>query len=101
MSKPSIGRIVLYRLNQADADAINRRRDHFDTVMPGKTGLQAHVGNDAEAGQMFPAQIVRVFGPGDNINLQVALDGNDSYWATSRGLGEYQEGCWMWPPRVG
>ena len=109
--KPTIGRIVHYKLSNADAQAINKRRDDataFQRVvapnaepgMPGATGHQLHVGNRAEAGQIFPAQIVRVFDPeGGTSNLQVTLDGNDTYWATSRPAGE-DEGTWAWPPRV-
>jgi hypothetical protein len=48
-------------------------------------------------GQAYPAMVVRVFG-GPNVNLQVWLDGNDTYWATSRGEGD-GDGCWSWPPR--
>ncbi|GAA4560510.1 hypothetical protein [Planotetraspora kaengkrachanensis] len=32
-------------------------------------------------------------------NLQVLLDGNDAYWATSRTEGD-EPGRWSWPPRV-
>lgn len=95
---PTLGRIVHYVLSEADAEAVNRRRDDFDTATPGHTGLQAHVGNRAEAGQVFPATVVRTFG-GDAANLQVSLDGTDTYWATSRQEGD-QPGTWCWPPRV-
>lgn len=100
--KPTIGRIVHYKLNAADAQAINRRRDDWSAADPTRTGLQAHVGNHAEAGQVFPATIVRVFDPeGEHgtSNLQVTLDGNDTYWATSRRTGT-DEGTWSWPPRA-
>ncbi|MGP3965694.1 hypothetical protein ACTWPT_58105 [Nonomuraea sp. 3N208] len=33
------------------------------------------------------------------INLQVFLDGNDTYWVTSRSEGD-QSDTWTWPPRV-
>jgi hypothetical protein len=103
--KPTVGRIVHYKLNDADAEAINRRRaDWSDSVKangrPPATGHQAHVGNHAEAGQVFPAQIVRVFDPESGCaNLQVVLDGNDTYWATSRSKGD-QPGYWTWPERA-
>lgn len=107
---PTIGRIVHYTLNDADAQAINKRRADAEAynranagAAPGETGAtghQSHVGNHAEAGQTFPATIVRVFDPtGGTSNLQVALDGTDTYWATSRKEGD-GEGTWAWPARV-
>jgi hypothetical protein len=100
--KPTIGRVVHYKLSDYDAEAINRRRFDFAAAAPANTGFQGHVGNRAEAGQVFPATIVRVFDPeGDTgtSNLQVSLDGNDTYWATSRKAGD-EEGTWSWPPRA-
>ncbi|MFI6909865.1 hypothetical protein ACIBKY_51995 [Nonomuraea sp. NPDC050394] len=105
---PSIGRIVHYTLSEQDAQAINRRREDFDAFQrshahphepgqPGATGHQAHVGNPVVAGLTFPAMIVRVFT--SSANLQVFLDGNDTYWATSRSEGEGAS-HWAWPPRV-
>ena len=102
----TLGRSVHYTLNTSDAEMINRRRTDFaETVKtngrPPTTGHQAHVGNYAEAGQVFPATVVRIFDANETgtANLQVVLDGNDTYWATSRKLGD-GEGCWAWPPRV-
>ena len=88
--KPSIGRIVHYSLSQHDADEINRRR----TDSP-------QTGNHAMEGDVYPAMIVRLFGetPESAVNLQVFLDGNDSFWATSRTLGEGPF-HWAWPERV-
>lgn len=105
--QPTIGRIVHYTLGQQDADEINRRRADFAAYVrggglrEGATGYMAHVGNPAEAGQVYPAMIVRVFDPSTTTaNLQVFLDGNDTFWATSRQQGEGQI-HWAWPPRVG
>lgn len=100
--KPTIGRIVHYKLSAYDAEAINRRRADFTAAAPANTGFQGHVGNHAEAGQVYPAQIVRVFDPdgeSGTCNLQVSLDGNDTFWATSRKTGDV-EGTWAWPPRA-
>jgi hypothetical protein len=58
-------------------------------------GAQAHIGNDVAEGMRFPGVVVRDWAeehedsrtgmPDDPaVNLQVWLDGNDSYWATSR-----------------
>jgi hypothetical protein len=107
--QPSIGRIVHYTLADYDADAINKRRDDFNAhkqtlagpVQPGHrgaTGHMAHVGNHASAGDVYPAMVVRTFG-GPAVNLQVHLDGTDTYWATSRTEGD-GPGTWAWPPRT-
>jgi hypothetical protein len=108
---PTIGRIVHYRLTDADATAINKRRADFEAFRrtlagspevesgtPGATGHMAHVGNHATAGDYLPAMVVATFG-GDAANLQVFLDGNDTYWATSRPNGD-GNGTWTWPPRA-
>jgi len=100
-STPTIGRIVHYKLTEQDAVRINkRRRDWEQNVLMNGTpedGYQAHFGNNAEAGQVYPADIVRVW-PDNPVNLQVKLDGNDVYWATSRIEGA-EEGQWSWPSR--
>ena len=104
MQKPTIGRIVHYTLAETDVDAINRRRADFRQRPggPGNEGFQAHVGNHVQAGDVYPAMVVRVFDPSvTTVNLQVFLDGNDTFWATSRVEGELGEQCkWCWPPRV-
>jgi hypothetical protein len=109
--QPSVGRIVHYTLNEDDAAAINVRRTDFEAFQrnhphphePGQygaSGHQAHVGNQALASQVYPAVVVRVFPDANGAcNLQVLLDGNDAYWATSRTEGE-EPGRWSWPPRV-
>ncbi|MFJ8349000.1 hypothetical protein ACIQ9J_22090 [Streptomyces sp. NPDC094153] len=100
--RPSVGRIVHYRLSEQDADAINRRRVDFQQsgVAHQRTGVVGHVGNHAEAGETFPAVIVRVWEePTVTVNLRVLLDGNDTLWATSRAEGS-EPGAWAWPPRA-
>lgn len=90
--QPTIGRIVHYTLNTGDVNMIaNQRLTH---------GLQTH--NVAKLGDTYPATVVRVFDPASTTaNLQVHLDGTDTYWATSRQEGELGEGGkWAWPPRV-
>ncbi|OLE22369.1 MAG: hypothetical protein AUG49_19325 [Catenulispora sp. 13_1_20CM_3_70_7] len=111
MTAPTIGRIVHYKLTPHDAEAINRRRadanafrrNHSGTVesgQPGASGHQEHVGNHAQVGDVYPAVVVRVFDPSvTTANLQVQLDGNDTYWATSRMEGD-EPGFWSWPPRA-
>ncbi|GLZ34882.1 hypothetical protein Lesp02_70690 [Lentzea sp. NBRC 105346] len=86
---PSIGRIVHYRLSEHDAEAITAARNNSE-------GRDR--GNVVVAGQSYPATVVRTFG-GHAANLQVHLDGTDTYWATSRVPGE-DNGQWCWPARV-
>lgn len=100
--KPSIGRIVHYTLSQADADQINQRRKDFheSNSADQHTGFVGHVGNWAAEGDVFPALIVRVWNEAQvTINAQVFLDGNDTFWATSRAEGN-TPGTWAWPERV-
>ena len=98
---PSIGRIVHYRLASWDVDAINRRRSDGENSIRPDDGAQVHVGNRVSEGDVFPAVIVRCWGDteGSMVNLQVFLDGNDTYWATSRDEGD-AVAHWFAPPRV-
>jgi hypothetical protein len=100
----TIGRMVHYTLSETDAEQINRRRKDFQAAQSASAGLGyvGHVGNQVQAGEAYPATVVRVFDPSSGTaNLQVHLDGNDIYWATSRREGSPGEtGCWIWPPRV-
>lgn len=102
---PTICRIVRYRLSSSDIQQINKRRQDYRAALreaggPTSDGYQAHVGNDVQIGQVYPAMIARVWSvnpaPGAAVNLQVFLDGNDTYWATSRAEGP-GEGQWEWP----
>jgi hypothetical protein len=93
MSRILLGNIVFYCLTAEDAEAINRRRTTgssiADRIKEDKwpLGAQAHIGNEAAEGQVYPAMVVRDWDPNapdPMVNLQVFLDGNDTYWATSR-----------------
>ncbi|MFI2367311.1 hypothetical protein [Streptomyces sp. NPDC018833] len=102
---PTVGRIVHYTLSLQDADAVNRRRAEATSARASENPeirprYVAHVGNHASAGDVFPAMVVRVWqGDEASVQLQVFLDGNDTYWATSRREGT-GPGTWSWPERV-
>lgn len=122
---PTIGRIVHYRLSADDAAQINRRRTtgksiaerllwsplgrHQDaipahaehgTVRAWPAGAQAHIGNDAKEGDVFPMLITKVWGdtPTSAVNGQAFLDGNDVLWVTSAAVGEGPR-TFSWPTR--
>lgn len=90
--RPSVGRIVHYKLSAGDVAIIDRDTPR---VVDGRT-----VRNDVRAGQVLPATVTAVFGTGSTANLIVQLDGAGQYWATSRSESD-NEGAWSWPPRVG
>ena len=102
--KPTIGRIVHYKLSPEDAAQIMRRRTSgasiSDRIKAEKwpLGAQAHIGNDVYNDLVLPAMIVAVWPDEFNppCNLQVFLDGCDVYWATSRREGA-EPGTWSWP----
>lgn len=85
---PSLGRIVLYTLSNQDAQQINRRRTNGSSIADRiasdrwPAGAQAHIGNEAMEGQVFPAMVIRVWSP-TMVSLKVELDGTDQLWATS------------------
>ncbi|MBT2234740.1 hypothetical protein [Nonomuraea sp. NEAU-A123] len=90
---PTIGRIVHYKLSGHDVSMIN-----LESMQ--SFGGQGVVRSPVKLGDVFPAIITRTFeGAGTAVNLQVFLDGNHSYWATSRSEGT-DHGQWSWPPRA-
>lgn len=97
----TIGRIVLYRLREQDAKAINRRRS-AERGAHWPDGAQAHFGNPVQAGEVYPMVVCRVwpneYGTQPGVNGQVILDGSDSLWVTSAKEGDLP-GEWSWPVR--
>jgi hypothetical protein len=100
--QPTVGRIVHYTLSSCDAGEISRRREDFaafnranhnSATVPG-----TFPGRPAAEGDVCAAVVVATWG-GGTANLKVLLDGNDDYWATSRGEGD-GPGTWQWPARA-
>jgi hypothetical protein len=81
--KPSVGRIVYYRIAANDVEAISK------------------LGGNAQAeGDMVPAMIVRLWDESTGCsNLTLFLDGPATLRKTSVVRGD-QPGQWSWPPRV-
>lgn len=106
---PTIGRIVHYRLSKEDVEQINRRRTNGSSIAQRMkssppewpAGVQAHIGNEAREGDIFPMMITKIWGefPDSAVNGQVFLDGNDILWATSVSVGE-QPRTFSWPVRI-
>lgn len=107
--KPTLGRVVIYKLSEQNAAEINRRRTtpysisqrislncNSQTLWP--LGAQAHIGNEVSAGDEFPMTVVRVWSD-TCVSGQVLLDGCDTYWSTSISEGEHN-GMWHWPVKV-
>lgn len=90
-----------YILSSSDAEEINRRRVRdLAQAESWPKGAQAHTGNHAEAGDILPMIVCRVWDePIMTVNGQVFLDGNDTYLATSRHEG-MEPGNWFWPAMV-
>lgn len=86
-----IGSVVRYTLTEADASIINRRRTDSEQIArrlsqnppQWPAGAQAHIGNQAKAGQVFPMLVTAIESKGGivaYVNGQVSLDGNDVLW---------------------
>ncbi len=81
---------------RTDSGSIGRRLQITPPAWP--EGAQAHIGNSVEPGDICPAMVVRVWdSKTGSVNLQVLLDGSDTYWATSVPYDE-QKGprSWHW-----
>lgn len=85
--RPSVARIVHYRLTEQDVS------DAF--VAHGTNG-----GGHAP-GDVLPAVITKVHGDELLVNLHIWLDGPSSLWRGRVGYSVETAGCWFWLPRVG
>jgi hypothetical protein len=97
IQQPTIGRIVLYRLHEHDVRQIQRQR----------VNNRGFSGGTVEEGEIFPAIVVKVWesSPTGSVNLQVLLNGNDTYWIPDAPASVpdhvgIEPGFWAWPPRL-
>jgi hypothetical protein len=107
----TICRTVGYVVSTDDAEKINRRRTTGESIaerMGGAnptwpSGAQAHIGNTVRENHVYPAIVVKVMNDAlEIVNLQVLLDGSDTYWATSVSPDQTKSpkpGTWHWPAR--
>jgi len=79
--KPTIGRIVTYKLSDSD-----------------KAKLKAHSYNPNTGADEAPSIVVRAWSD-TCVNLRVLVDGEQTLWVTSALLGD-QPSQWQWPARV-
>ncbi len=85
------GRIVYFVFSQQAVEEVMRRRTTGASIAERivlrtwPLGAQAHIGNAVQAGDIYPAMVVRVEARSENghVNLKVMLDGSDDYWAPS------------------
>lgn len=101
MGQIAPGRIVLLKLSDTQAEAINRRRrnaaDHMEQHQANANGVMIHIGNFVKMGDVFPMIITRVWGTGVGaVNGMLFLDGNDPFWVTSALEGD-GPGDYVWP----
>lgn len=77
-----VGEIVNYRLSREDTAVISSDRASDVEAGPARRH------NPVRPGEVYPAMVVRTWESDGPVNLHVLLDGNDSYWATSRVEGD-------------
>jgi len=124
MIEPWIGEIVQYRLTHDDAQSANKHRvdsaDHYKEHADASNGVQVHIGNQHNAGDVVPLMVVKTWPneypdgasvcidyvpsaivahwdvplSGFGVNGQAFLDGNDTLWVTSAPEGNFN-GAWM------
>jgi hypothetical protein len=96
---PQLGQTVLYTLTAGDVRYItgNRQRSEQAALASDVLGAALH-GAEVRVGDVYAATVVRVHSidPDEPINLQVHLDGNDTYWTVRRSEGT-GPGTWTWP----
>jgi hypothetical protein len=90
----TIGRIVHYKLNEQDVLQIREQRE----LLAQMVGAALRQGESPSPGDVYPAIVVRAYGP--STNLTVFLDGMDTFWVRDRSEGE-SDGAWTWPEKVG
>jgi hypothetical protein len=92
------GRIVNFVISDIIAGEINRKRAASLRSVVNVT-IPTHIGNLTKEGDIFPMMVIKVWNDFGEINGQVFLDGNDTYWAQSIIYSHQDEplpGTWHW-----
>jgi hypothetical protein len=111
LMRPTMGRIVFFKVTDDHAKKINRRRtsgrsiadriaknDPEEMSSSWPIGAQAHIGTEVSGGCEYPMMITRVW-QDETVSGQVFLDGNDVLWVQQAAEG-IENGRWHWPERV-
>jgi len=101
--KPTIGKIVIYKLTETDAEQINRRRTNGLSILERikvnmwPLGAQAHIGNAVKEGEEFPLVVTKIsWSSYQMVNGQALLDSNDVLWIVNCEEGD-TNGTWHSP----
>lgn len=92
------GRVVHYVLSEQDAENINASRRAANAV-PSTDRLKGVVypsGNSVEPGEHVVMLIVKVWNENGLVNGRCELDGNDSYWVTSKSFDGEDKKPYTW-----
>ena len=79
---PKLGAVVIYRVTQAEANAVNELRT---------TAAHRHAGNKVHGGDELPLIVTKVHEK--SFNGQLLLDGNDTCWVKSTTIGTDEGQC--------
>lgn len=93
--KPTVGRIVHYRMSAEDIETVRVQLQNNPLTLLNQF-------NAPRTGQPYAAVVTSVTDhpAHPDVNLNVFLDGPFGYFAASRVEGD-GDGTWCWPPREG
>ncbi len=93
--KPTIGRIVLYKLTEGDVKRVTDQRPSMADAATFPPFVQLCVGVPVSSGEECAMVVTRAWESGA-VNGKVMLDGNDVLWVVHSNCGD-GVGEWHWP----